>query len=181
MKLSGYALLGASLLFTAGSARAAAVGTFTCNAANGQASAKVSYYNIGITESTPIGSQSSGAGAGKVTFNPLVLHMSLAKFTSFSALVGTDISACTLTTNLADGESVEYDFKLVAIQSINAIARTPKTTGDLPARYTDISLEYGALQVKTSGGDDDGGTDGGWNRITNSGSGGWNQTTNTQD
>ncbi len=167
MKLSACALIGASLFLTACSARAAVVGKFTCNAPNGQVSANVSYYDISITAPTGIGSQGSGAGAGKVTFNPLVLHMSLAKFTSFSNLVGEPITTCTLTTKLADGESVEYAFKLLEIQSIDAIARTGKTVDDLPARYTSISLAYGGLQVTTSGGDDDGGTDGGWNQISN--------------
>lgn len=147
------------------------VGTLTCTSSTDQVKFNVSYFTFGVAQPLNIGSQSSGAGAGKVTFQPLEVHASLSTFGSLvdAASNGVAFQSCALTTRFSDGTQSEFDFKLVAISSLTASAsRFPDR--DDAARYTDIQFEYGAVQVKSSGGDDDGGTGAtppGWNRITN--------------
>jgi hypothetical protein len=119
--------------------------------------ANLSYFDIGITPSLNIGSSSSGAGAGKVTFQTAEFHISLSKFAEF---IGASFDKCNVFTTLADGNKVDYALSLVAIQSIAAVAQSPHNPTDTPAAYTDLVLEFGGILVKTTSGSDDGGTSG---------------------
>jgi hypothetical protein len=123
--------------------------------------ASLSFFDIGITPSNNTGSSSSGAGAGKATFQTAEFHMSLSKFTEF---VGAAFDKCFVDTLLADGNKVQYSLILVSIQSIAAIAQSPHNPTDTPAAYTDLALQFGGISVKTISGSDDGGTSG--NRST---------------
>ena len=146
------------------------VGTLACTSSNGQVKFNVSYFTFGVATPTNIGSGSSGAGAGKVTFEPLEVHAALSTFASLvdAASTGVAFQSCTLSTTFGDGSQAEFEFRPVVISSLTASANMPGHNGE-PARYTDVNLVYGAVQVKSSGSGDDGGTSGssGWNQVTN--------------
>ncbi len=148
------------------------VGSLSCTGSSSSVQFNVSYFTFGLTQALNIGSQSGGAGAGKVTAQPLEVHAAL---TAFQPLVlptaqGEPFQSCVLTVSDRDGSTTEFDFTLVAIQSLTVAASSSAENGN-PARYTDIQFEYGAVKVKSSGGADDGGTGGtppaGWNITTN--------------
>lgn len=166
----GMAALAALCLAQA--ANAAPVGSLTCATSTQEIKFNVSYFTFGVAQTLNIGSQSGGAGAGKVTFSPLEVHAALSTFASLidTAANGVALQTCTLTTKLSDGTTDSFEFKLVAIKGLTVVAEKTGTT-DIPAQYTDVQFEYGSVEVKTSGGTDDGGTTppGGWNQITNSG------------
>jgi hypothetical protein len=167
-------------------AHAKPVGTLSCSGSAGSVKFNVSFFTFGLDQGQNIGSQSGGAGAGKVQFQPLEVHAALSTFATLAPALGKSFETCKLTAKENDGSQTEFEFKLVAVASLTAAASQAPENGD-PARFTDVQLEYGAVEVKSAGGSDDGGTTpGGWNRITNTGSDGsgtpvgWNQTTNTQ-
>jgi hypothetical protein len=169
MKFNRSTLLGVASLFLCGASAAhAAVGQLTCTSNTSTVTANLSFYDLGLSNTLNIGSQGSGAGAGKVTFNPLEIHTAVINFSQFlqAASSGATFSSCTLTTKTS-GETVEYIFKLVAIASLDAIARSPRTEGDRPTSYLDVKLNYGAVEVKTANGTDNGGSEGGWNIVKN--------------
>lgn len=162
-----------ALTLSASSAYAKPVGTLTCTSSSaGQVKFNVSYFNFGVQSAQNIGSQSSGAGAGKVTFHPLEVHASLSTFPSLMtpAASGSIFQSCLLDTTLNDGSQDEFEFKLVAIASLTAVASMPVQPNE-PARYTDVNFEYGAIEVRSVSGSDDGGTGSptgaGWNQVTN--------------
>ena len=166
-----FGLIALAVLCIAQSANAVPVGALSCSTATNEIKFNVSYFTFGLEAPTTIGSSSSGAGAGKVTFQPFDVHAALSTFGSLvgPASEGTHIATCTLTATLPDGAPATFVFKDLAIQSLTAVA-TMTGNGTDPARYTDVQLVYGAVEVKAAGGTDDGGTTvpPGWNRITNS-------------
>jgi type VI protein secretion system component Hcp len=170
MKFNRKMLLGlASLaLWGASVAHAAVVGQLACASNTANITANISFYDLGLSNTLNIGSQSSGAGAGKVTFNPLEIHTAVVNFSQFFQHLasGGTFSSCTLVTR-TNGETVEYTFTLVGITSLDAIARSPHTEGDMPASYLDVKLNFGSVQVKTATGGDNGGLEGGWNVVKN--------------
>ena len=155
MKVNCATILCLTVLLACGSSAAsAAVAQLSCAATTGaMLTANVSYYDVGLTQPVGIGSGSSGAGAGKVTFNPLHIHTSLANFVAFfeAAATGAAFSACTLTSRVGVNGTIEYDFKLVAVSSVDAIGQDTHADQDGPAAYTDVKLVFGALQVHTPG------------------------------
>ncbi len=149
------------------------VGTLQCSSSNGQVKFNISYFTFGLANATNLGSQSSGAGAGKVTFQPLEVHAALTTFASLAdtASQGVPFQSCILSTTFRDGSEAQFEFKLVVISSLAASASMADHNGEA-ARYTDINFEYGAVEVKTSSNLDDGGTTpespgSGWNRVSN--------------
>lgn len=171
-RLGTLAVAVCAVALASSSAYARPVGTLTCTGSSGQVKFNVSYFNFGLQNALDIGSQSSGAGAGKVTFQPLEVHASLSTFSDLvgPAASGTAFQSCLLNTSLNDGSRAEFEFKLVVIASLNAVASMPAQNNE-PARYTDVNFRYGAVEVKSAGGADDGGTGtattGGWNQVTN--------------
>jgi hypothetical protein len=169
MKVNRSTLLGLASLTLCGATIAhAAVGQLSCTSNTSTITANLSFYDLGLSNTLNIGSQSSGAGAGKVTFNPLEIHTAVINFAQFFQVAqnGATFNSCTLTAK-TNGEAVEYKFSLVAISSLDAIASSPRTTEDKPASYLDVKLIFGAVEVKTSAGTDDGGSSGGWNVVKN--------------
>jgi type VI protein secretion system component Hcp len=148
-------------------------GTLACTADTNNLSFNISFFEIGLA--SPSNSATSGAGAGKVTLNPLVVHAALSTFPSLfeSAVGGEHYTSCTLTTQASSGESIEFKLNNVMIQSVNAIASS--ATGQSP-RYAFIraDLEFESVEVRTSGGADDGGvgptTGSGWDIRQNASS-----------
>jgi len=139
----GVLLCGASPAFAGG------VKLSCASATEGVTVADVSSYDIGLAQDTSIGSGTSGAGAGKVTFNPADVHVPLADFQTFLPFVenGAHFTSCTLS-DTAGTAVVEYDFKLVAISAIDAVHSLGANRSDVS--YTDLKLEFGALEVRTS-------------------------------
>lgn len=151
-------------------AMAKPVGTLSCTGSNSQLKFNVSYFDFGLTNPSDIGS-GAGAGAGKVTFKPLEVHAALSTFVSLAeaATRGTEFQSCTLTTMLNDGSETQFEFHPLIITSLSAEASMPAQASE-PPRFTDVQFQYGAVEVKTTGGADDGGTTPvtGWNVLTNS-------------
>jgi hypothetical protein len=163
------ALLGlASILLYGSSVAHAAVGQLTCTSNTSAITANLSFFDLGLVNTLNVGSQSSGAGAGKITFSPLEIHTSLVNFQQFFQAVttGAAFSTCTLAVK-ANGNNIDYTLKIVAVASVDAIARSPRTDRDKSASYLDVKLNYGAIEVKTNNGSDDGGSEGDWNVISN--------------
>jgi hypothetical protein len=132
-------------------------GKVVCTSNQGSVAFNVSYFNLGISESNA--SSSSGAGAGKVTFQPLVVHAALSSFeTLFEQTVsGGHFSNCTLTTQASNGDHVQFTMQLVAVDSVNAIASSATSQSPHYA-YVEAHLLYGGIQVSEPNGADDGGT-----------------------
>ena len=165
--LSGLAVL--AVLCLAPTANAAAVGSLTCVTNNGDLTFKVSYFTFGLTETLSTGT--TGVGAGKATFQPLEVHAALSTFAMLltPAREGTTIQSCTLSTPDSVGGLTEFEFKPLAIKLLTVVAEKTGTS-NTPAQYTDVQFEYLAVEVKTTGGADDGGTTpepGSFSRVTN--------------
>ena len=166
-----FGLIALGVLCVAQSANAVPVGTLACSTATEEIKFNVSYFAFGLENPSSIGSSSSGAGAGKVTLQPLDVHAALSTFGSLiqPATNGEHIVSCTLTATLPNGAEAIFVFKELAIQALTAVASMAGNRAE-PAEYTDVQLVYAAVEVKGAGGTDDGGTTvlpGGWNQIKN--------------
>lgn len=176
MKRMAYTAVWMAVLgLSAGAASAqSSIAKLSCSSASSDIAVNISYYNIGITNALNIGSQSSGAGAGKVTFMPGVLHASLSNFDTFAKLAsaGTSLGTCTLRATTRTGSTLELELALVVVKSAYAVVgEGDPGSNTRETAYTEVDIEYGGLRVKTSTGSDNGGTgsptSGGWNRVTN--------------
>ena len=110
-----------------------------------------------VEQTLNIGSQSSGAGAGKVTFNDLhfTKNVDATSPIFFQALCsGTPFQFVDVSFVVGGATTASFRLKLVAIKSIDGTAGA-----DAPAE--DIALEYGGT-VWTVGQ-----ATGGWNRVKN--------------
>ena len=132
-------------------------GKVVCTTNQGSLAFNVSYFNLGISQSSA--GSNSGAGAGKVTFQPLVVHAALSSFeTLFGQTVsGGHFSSCTLTTQASNGDNVQFTLQLVVVESVNAIASSATSQSPHYA-YVEAHLVYGAIQVSGPNGADDGGS-----------------------
>jgi hypothetical protein len=165
--LPGLAALAALCL--AHVANAAPVGSLSCTTNNGDIKFNVSFFTFGVAQTLNIGSGTSGAGAGKATFQPLEVHAALSTFATLflPAVQGVAMQNCMLTTAMTDGSTTTFEFKPVAIKMLTVVAEKTGTT-ETPAQYVDVQFEYLDVLVKTTGGTDDGGTSptASWNRNT---------------
>jgi Type VI secretion system effector, Hcp len=158
------------LLSAASAASAVPVGQMSCTSSAQTLTFNISYFDLGVTQTVNIGSASGGAGAGKVTFQPLVVHTSFAPFQSLFAAVeaGSHFETCTLTTKNSTGEVIEFTLKIVAISQVDAIAQSP-TADSARTAYTQVNFVYGSVQVTSPGSDaDDGGSspaNDGWVKV----------------
>jgi len=64
------------IVFANSAAYAAPVAQMSCTSSASNITFNVSYFDLGVTETVNIGSASGGAGAGKATFQPLVVNTS---------------------------------------------------------------------------------------------------------
>lgn len=139
---------------------------------------EVDEYNFDLEQILNIGSQSSGAGAGKVTFNAFNITRSIDKAspTFFKmACNGTAFQQVVLMLRKSSGETgggaatsgvvfLRFDFKLVAVKTISWAhdETSPKET---------MAFEYGGLQMRYSQQDPSGKLGpvlaAGWNRVRN--------------
>jgi hypothetical protein len=155
------------------------VGQITCSGTTGgNASVEVTGYLVDLQNTSSTGSQSTGAGAGKVTFSEAEVEVPATDFSELASALSTgqEFSSCRLTTSGADG--LQLHFALVEIAEVKLMGGTSETT-DMPRNSEPVvlvSFEYGGLQISsngqsgspvpvTSGGGNPSGT--GWNRISN--------------
>jgi type VI secretion system secreted protein Hcp len=135
-------------------------------------------YSFDIEQTLNIGSQSSGSGAGKITFNPFSITRKIDKCspTFFEmACSGTAFRVVTLALRKSVGAGggggdvsghifLRFDFKLVAVKTISWSHddESPKET---------VTFEYGGLQIRYAqqnpSGDLQAPIAGGWNRVKN--------------
>ena len=134
-------------------------------------------FTFDIAQSLTIASQSSGAGAGKVTFNPFCVtrHTDRVSPLLFQmACTGAAFETVVLLLRRSAGAPaagaasglvfLRFDFKLVAVKSI-AYAYDSEAPKEL------VTFEYGGLQIRyaqqTANGALGALTQGGWNRVKN--------------
>ena len=130
-------------------------------------------FSFDIEQTLSIGSQSTGAGAGKVTFNPYSITRKIDKQSPnlfAAACSGTPYQTVALGLRKSAGGKVSglmylvFVFKLVAVKTISWAYddESPKET---------VTFEYGGLQVHYSQQGADGKLQapipGGWNRVKN--------------
>ncbi|MEJ0046331.1 MAG: type VI secretion system tube protein Hcp [Rhodospirillales bacterium] len=130
-------------------------------------------YSFDIEQTLNIGSQSVGAGAGKVTFNPFSITRKIDRASPVfyqMACAGTAFKWVTLALRKSTGGPtsgqvfLRFDFKLVAVKTISWAHddESPKET---------VTFEYGGLLVRYSMQNPDGSlataVPGGWNRVNN--------------
>jgi len=139
----------------------------------GPAIFEVTDFSFDIEQTLNIGSATSGAGAGKVTFNPFSITRKIDKAspTFFQmACSGTAFQSVSLIFRKSGGGNtaglvyLRFDFKLVAVKTISW------SHNDEGPEET-ITLEYGGLQVRYAQQKADGSlmppVAGGWNRVNN--------------
>jgi type VI secretion system secreted protein Hcp len=151
----------------------------TDKAANGSSYIfEVEDYSFDIEQTLNIGSQTSGAGAGKVTFNPFSITRKIDQASPIlfqMACSGTAFKVVTLALRKGTGTGggganvsgmifLRFDFKLVAVKTISWSHddESPKET---------VTFEYGGMQIRYSPQDASGtlktAIPGGWNRVRN--------------
>jgi type VI secretion system secreted protein Hcp len=140
---------------------------------------EVEDFSFDIEQTLNIGSQSSGAGAGKVTFNPFSITRKIDKASPIffqMACSGTAFKQVTLGLRKSAGTGgdgggnvsgvmfLRFDFKLVAVKTIS-------WSHDDESPKEEVTFEYGGLQVRYNQQDPSGAMKtiyaGGWNRVRN--------------
>lgn len=156
-------MAGAALLLAGCStfAHAATVGTLTCTAEKQQVKVNLSYFEFGAKE--PVSSTAT------TPTQLLSVHAALSQFGPLFESVNHQISSCEIVATLSDGTQADFVFSGISLRSVTATARTPKVAGNPAALHTDAVFTFDKIKVKSSGGTDDGGTDGGWAAIAGSG------------
>jgi type VI secretion system secreted protein Hcp len=130
-------------------------------------------YSFDIEQTLNIGSQSTGAGAGKVTFNPFSITRKIDKASPLlfdMTCSGTPFETVGLgLTRSAGGATairfaLSFTFKLVAVKTMAYAGGA-----DLPKES--VTFEYGGLQVRYAAQSASGApgpvVTGGWNRVRN--------------
>ena len=143
---------------------------------------EVEDFSFDIEQTLNIGSQSSGAGAGKVTFNPFSITRKIDKASPVffeMACSGTAFQQVSLALRKSVGAAggggdtsgqifLRFDFKLVAVKTIS-------WSHDDESPKEEVTFEYGGLQVRYNQQDPSGSMTkgkaaiftGGWNRVKN--------------
>jgi type VI secretion system secreted protein Hcp len=134
---------------------------------------EVESYSFGVEQVLNIGSQSSGAGAGKVTFNPFSIERKIDKASPTFFMMscsGQAFERVVLAMRKSSGGEatgkffLRFDFKLVAVKTIS-------WEHDEESPKESIEFEYGALFVRYGQQDASGKIPSiitkGWNRVTN--------------
>jgi type VI secretion system secreted protein Hcp len=143
-------------------------------------------FSFDIEQTLNIGSQSSGAGAGKVTFNPFSITRKIDKASTIffeMACSGTAFAQVSLGLRKSAGAGgagaggvsglmfLRFDFKLVAVKTIS-------WSHDDESPKEEVTFEYGGLQVRYNQQDPSGAMSGGQAAIF---TGGWNRVKNIKD
>ena len=137
---------------------------------------EVSSFSFDIAQTLNIGSASSGAGAGKVTFNPFSITRKVDKASPVlfqMACAGTAFESVVLALRRSGATPgsgaifLRYDFKFVAVKTISW-SYDPEAPAEI------VTFEYGGLQVRYAAQNPNG-------SLTTPVSGGWNRVKNIQD
>jgi hypothetical protein len=160
-----------ALVLSSGVAHASTVAHFSCQnysslpgaaqpIAPTDVTANVSAFDISMVNTETTGSQSSGAGAGKVTFQTAQLTVGFSNFKEFSLRVadGGTFQTCTLYAKLDNGDSIHYSFRSVIFTSVAAVASSAVNQSQPDVAYAALTLSHGGLFIGRSTGNDDGGT-----------------------
>jgi type VI secretion system secreted protein Hcp len=139
---------------------------------------EVEDFSFDIEQTLNIGSQASGAGAGKVTFNPFSITRKVDKASPLlfqMACSGTPFETVVLALARSAGGAtavssaaglifLRFDFKLVAVKTIS-------WSYDAESPKEQVTFEYGGLQVRYSQQNPNGTLavpiSAGWNRVRN--------------
>jgi type VI secretion system secreted protein Hcp len=135
---------------------------------------EVDYFNFDVQQKLTIGSQTTGAGAGKVTFSPFQVRKqpdSSSPLLFQACAAGTPWEIVKIALNKAGGATAVtyliFEFHLVALQGVTWTGDTEQ--GDTPSEM--LAFEYGALTVTYTPQKVDGTAGsaviGGWNRLKN--------------
>jgi type VI secretion system secreted protein Hcp len=149
-----------------------AKGFVTANSSKGLF--EVTDYDFDVEQTLNIGSASSGAGAGKITFNPFKITRSVDRSTpqlfNFAA-AGTSFQNVGLGLRKSSGGDTAgrfylvFNFKLVAVKSIDW------SHNDETGMTEIVAFEYGGLVIRYAPQNSDGSfgavIPGGWNRVKN--------------
>ena len=127
---------------------------------------KVSGYSSDVEQTLNIGSQSSGAGAGKIQFNPLTIT----KFTDAASPIlfekaasGTPFRTVEVFfINAKKLLEIRQTYKLVAVKTVSWSAASGE-----PGMIEIISFEYGGLVITVYQHKTNNVVQAGWNRIKN--------------
>ena len=134
---------------------------------------EVEDYSFDIEQTLNIGSQSSGAGAGKVTFNPFRITRKTDKASPVffrMACSGTAFKTVALVLRKSAGASstgqafLKFTFKLVAVKTISYAHSDESPKEDVTFEYGGLVIEYwqqkadGSMGMKVVDG---------WNRVKN--------------
>lgn len=133
-------------------------------------------FSFDIEQVLNIGSQSSGAGAGKVTFNPFQVTRKTDRISPYlfkMCCSGTHFKTVSLYLRRAGGDDsssgttfLRFDFALVAVKTISWSG----SDGD-EACKEEVQFEYGALKIQYAQQDTTGAlkavTNSSWNRVYN--------------
>jgi type VI protein secretion system component Hcp len=128
----------------------------------------VEAFNFDVEQTLNIGSQSSGAGAGKITFNPFSItrfpdNLSPALFVDCASGTAFKTATLTVTPDGAGVPFITYLMKLVAVKTISVGGN--QHGGPLPIET--VTFEYGGLLVISGDPSMNNVTIGGWNRVKN--------------
>lgn len=139
---------------------------------------EIEEYSFDVEQTLNIGSQSSGAGAGKIAFNPFSVTRPIDKasttfyqmacsgtaFESVILMLRKSLGAGAAANNTSGGVFLRFDFKLVAVKTIS-------WTHDETSPKEAMTFEYGGLQMRYAQQDPSGKLGSvratGWNRIRN--------------
>ena len=117
---------------------------------------EVDNFSFDIKQTINMSSQSSGAGAGKVNFNPFKISRKIDKAspTLFNmACKGTTFKFVRLGFRKAAGVDatglffLRFDFKLVAIKTINWAHGDDSPTEDVEMQFGGLQIQYGVQQA----------------------------------
>jgi hypothetical protein len=120
----------------------------------------VSAFDVPLVNLETSGSQSTGAGAGKITFQTAQLTVGFSNFRELSLRVadGGTFQACILSAKLDNGDSVQCAFNSVIFTSVTAVASSAVNQSQPDVAYATLTLSHGGLFIRRSTGSDDGGT-----------------------
>ena len=127
-------------------------------------------WNFAGSQATSIGGAGTGAGAGKVTLTDLEFTTNLSSTTESlfeNFLAGRTNAGAVLTVQLANGDTVRFEFTNVAVDSVNLSDDGSSAT---PNPMMDVKLSAGGVKYVAPTGA--GGTTtppAGWNTVTNAG------------
>ena len=134
---------------------------------------EVDDYSFDVEQTLTIGSQTRGAGAGRITFNPFSITRKIDKASPLMykmACNGTPFKTVVLAMRKAAGTDaagtffLRFDFKLAAVKTIS-------WSHDDESPKEEMTFEYGGLQMRYGIQEPNGTVKtvlaGGWNRVKN--------------